>query len=113
MIDDLHELLALRGHEVSSVSGGEARGFEVNGTHVLFTPAFRGEQDLPSDTGKAVVLTLEVRGRNFPEGTAVLDLGERKLHGSGGVVLDTVREFCRKRGIRFDPGPWRYGGGLI
>ena len=113
MIDDLHELLALRGHEVSSVSGGDTRGFEVSGTRVLFTPTFRGEQDLPSDTQEAVVLTLEVRGRSFPEGTAVLDLGERKLHGSGGVVLNTVREFCRKRGIRFDPGPWRYSGGLI
>jgi hypothetical protein len=24
-----------------------------------------------------------------------------------------VREFCRKRGIRFEPGPWRYTGGLL
>jgi hypothetical protein len=28
-------------------------------------------------------------------------------------VLDAVREFCRKRGIRFEPGPWSYPGGLI
>jgi hypothetical protein len=28
-------------------------------------------------------------------------------------VLDSVREFCRKRGIRFEPGPWRYRGGLV
>jgi acetyltransferase-like isoleucine patch superfamily enzyme len=113
MIDDLHELLALRGHEVSAVSAGDTRGFEVEGTNVLFVPTFRGAQDLPAGGNDAVVLTLKVRGRSFPDGTAVLDLVERKLHGSGGVVLDSVREFCRKRGIRFDPGPWRYRGGLI
>ena len=39
----------------------------------------------------------EVRGE-VPEGVA---------------VLDSVREFCRKRGIRFEPGPWRYRGGLV
>jgi acetyltransferase-like isoleucine patch superfamily enzyme len=113
MIDDLHELLALRGHEVSAVSGEESRGFEVDGTHVLFTPAFRGPQDIPSGANEAVVLSLEVRSRDVPEGTAVLDLLERQLHGGGGIVLDSVREFCRKRGIRFDPGPWRYPGGLV
>jgi hypothetical protein len=35
------------------------------------------------------------------------------VHGSGGVVLDSVREFCRKRGIKLEPGPWTYRGGLI
>jgi hypothetical protein len=24
-----------------------------------------------------------------------------------------VREFCRKRGIKLEPGPWKYPGGLI
>jgi hypothetical protein len=43
----------------------------------------------------------------------VLDLVERRVHGEGGVVLASVREFCRKRGIRLEPGPWRYRGGLI
>jgi hypothetical protein len=28
-------------------------------------------------------------------------------------VLDSAREFCRKRGIRLEPGPWRYRAGLI
>ena len=31
MIDDLHELLALRGHEVSAISDDEDDGFEVEG----------------------------------------------------------------------------------
>lgn len=107
MIDDLHELLALRGHEVSAIGEGDPRGFEVEGTQVSFTPVFRGSTAHP-----AVVLTLEVRGE-APDGVAVLDLVGRRVHGSGGAVLESVREFCRKRGIRFEPGPWRYSGGLL
>ncbi len=107
MIDDLHELLALRGHAVSAIEGDDPRGFEIDGTRVLFTPSYRGGVDAP-----AVVLTLDVRG-DVPEGVAALDLLGRRVHGSGGAVLDSVREFCRKRGIRFEPGPWSYPGGLI
>ena len=58
------------------------------------------------------MLTLEAGGE-VPAEVAVLDLLGRRVHGSGGVVLDSVREFCRKRGIRFEPGPWRYRGGLV
>ncbi len=57
--------------------------------------------------------TVNLSGDDIPEGTAVLDLVGRRIHGEGGVVLDSVREFCRKRGIRFEPGPWRYRGGLV
>jgi acetyltransferase-like isoleucine patch superfamily enzyme len=103
-IDDLHELLALRGHDVSAI---EDEGFEVEGTRVVFTPSYRGAVE-----GPAVVLALDVRG-DVPEGVAVIDLVGRRIHGSGGVVLDSVREFCRKRGIKLEPGPWSYPGGLI
>ena len=106
MIDELHELLALRGHEVSAIDDGDARGFEVGGVRVVFAPLFT------EASPEAVVLTLELRGEPS-EGVAVLDLLERKVHGSGGIVLESVREFCRKRGIRFEPGPWRYPGGLV
>ena len=106
MIDDLHELLALRGHAVSAIEG-DPRGFEVEGTRVCFTPSYGGGVDAP-----AVVLALDVRG-DVPDGVAVLDLLARRVHGSGGVVLDSVREFCRKRGIKLEPGPWSYPGGLI
>jgi acetyltransferase-like isoleucine patch superfamily enzyme/glycine cleavage system H lipoate-binding protein len=103
-VDDLHELLALRGHEVSAI---ENDGFEVEGTRVAFVQSYRGGVDAP-----AVVLALEVKG-DVPDGVAVLDLLARRVHGSGGVVLDSVREFCRKRGIKLEPGPWKYPGGLV
>lgn len=103
-VDDLHELLVLRGHEVSAI---EDDAFEVEGTAVVFMPSYRGGIDAP-----AVVLTLEVKGE-VPDGVAVIDLLGRRQHGSGGVVLDSVREFCRKRGIKLEPGPWSYPDGLI
>jgi acetyltransferase-like isoleucine patch superfamily enzyme len=106
MIDDLHELLALRGHEVTAIREGESREFEVDGVTVAFAQRF--EEASP----EAVVLTLEMRGKPG-EGVAVLDLLERTVHGTEGEVLESVREFCRKRGIRFEPGPWRYRGGLV
>ncbi|GIU95672.1 MAG: hypothetical protein KatS3mg012_2129 [Gaiellaceae bacterium] len=108
MIDDLHELLALRGHDVSAIEDGELRSFEVEGTRVGFVASFRGGVDPP-----AVVLTLERPKGEAPAGVAVLDLLGRQIYGEGGVVLDSVREFCRKRGIRLEPGPWSYRGGLI
>jgi acetyltransferase-like isoleucine patch superfamily enzyme len=107
MVDELHELLALHGHHVTAVSDGDERGFEVEGTRVYFTPSYSGGGE-----GPAVVLTLEAGG-SAPGDVAVLDLLGRQVHGEGGVVLDSVREFCRKRGIRFEPGPWRYRGGLV
>jgi acetyltransferase-like isoleucine patch superfamily enzyme/glycine cleavage system H lipoate-binding protein len=103
-IDDLHELLALRGYAVSAI---EDDGFEIKGTRVSFAPSYRGGVEAP-----AVVLALDVKGE-VPDGVAVIDLRERTLHGTGGVVLDSVREFCRKRGIKLEPGPWSYPGGLI
>ena len=106
MIDDLHELLALRGHAVSAIDG-DPRGFEIDGTRVCFAPSYRGGVEAP-----AVVLALDVHGE-VPEGVAVLELLARRVHGSGGVVLDSVREFCRKRGIKLEPGPWKYPGGYV
>jgi acetyltransferase-like isoleucine patch superfamily enzyme len=108
MVDDLHELLALRGHEVSPIEDtGDVRSFEVEGTRVAFVSTFDGTEASP-----AVVLALEVQAEPG-DGVAVLDLLGRRVHGSDGVVLESVREFCRKRGIRFEPGPWRYSGGLV
>jgi acetyltransferase-like isoleucine patch superfamily enzyme/glycine cleavage system H lipoate-binding protein len=103
-VDDLHELLALRGHDVSAIVDD---GFEIDGTRVAFAQTYRGGIDAP-----AVVLALDVKG-DVPDGVAVIDLLARRLHGTGGVVLDSVREFCRKRGIKLEPGPWSYPGGLL
>jgi hypothetical protein len=61
--------------------------------------------------GERVVLVL--RGGKPMPGAAVIDLLRREVHGDGGPVLESVREFLRKRGIRCAPLPWRYRGGLV
>jgi acetyltransferase-like isoleucine patch superfamily enzyme len=117
MIDELAELLTQRGHTLSAVEGGEARGLELaledGAAQVLFMATVDGSRAFPPGTTETVVLTLDFRETELPEGVAVLDLLARRIHGTGGVVLDSVREFCRKRGVRFEPGPWRYQGGLV
>jgi len=116
MIDDLRELLELSGYDVSPVMEGPAPGIEIRhdgATAFVFAiDALRADFQPPGTSSETVVLTLELY-RDPPPGCAVLDLIGRRVHGPGGVVLDSVREFCRKRGIRFEPGPWRYSGGLI
>jgi acetyltransferase-like isoleucine patch superfamily enzyme/nicotinamide mononucleotide (NMN) deamidase PncC len=119
MVDELHELLVLRGHDVSPVTDGDrdAHGFEL--THddrvarILFSPAVTSAPEL-AGADEVVCLTLDSRVEDLPPNVAVLDLLARRLDdGGGGRVLDSVREFCRKRGIRLEPGPWRYPGGLV
>jgi len=114
-MDELEELLSLRGVELEPFRDGDAAGIELVGpegpARVVFVETL-DVSSVPAGGGETVILTLELAGPP-PEGCAVLDLLERRVFGSGGVVLDSVREFCRKRGIRFEPRAWRYGGGLV
>ncbi len=116
MVDELRELLEQRGHEVGDVVADGATGFtiEVEGrrSQVLYAEQLRGAFEPPEVDGETVVLTLGLTGEP-PAGCAVIDLVARRVHSSGGVVLDSAREFLRKRGLRFEPEPWRYRGGLV
>ena len=108
-------MLVLRGHEVTPLPR-DRPGFSVRENdriaHVLFSERVDEGFEAPTADGETVVLALELAGPP-PEGCSVLDLIGRQAHGPSGLVLDSVREFCRKRGIRFEPGPWRYRGGLV
>lgn len=109
MLHELHETLVLRGAAVEALAGADGIAVEGAG-RVLFVESLSG--GVEAGTGETVVLTLGLAG-DPPPGCVVLDLLARRVHGEGGVLLDSVREFCRKRGIRFAPGPWHYGGGLV
>ena len=117
MLEELRELLELHGHTVATLQpdGPDGLELEVEGrpARVLFVERLEMGLQLDQGPGETVVMTLELAGEP-PPGYTVLDLLGRVLHGSAdGVLVETVREFCRKRGIRFSPGPWRYRGGLI
>jgi acetyltransferase-like isoleucine patch superfamily enzyme len=113
MLDDFRELLELRGVDVAAGSDHSV-AVRVDGktSLVLFAEQVDATFEPPETDGEVVVLTLDVAG-DPPPGCAVFDLVARRVFGEGGVVLDSVRELCRKRGIRLEPGPWRYRGGLI
>lgn len=115
MLEDLRGLLELRGHGVAALDGASGFALETDGGvwHVLFVERYAGGDGLPPGPAGTVVLTLDRAGGDVPAGWAVLDLLGKTVEGASGEVVDSVREFCRKRGIRFGPGPWRYGRGLI
>jgi acetyltransferase-like isoleucine patch superfamily enzyme len=108
LFDELHELLELRGHDVSR----EGDTLRLPEGAIAYVERLPKPYEPPHADGEVVVLTLGLAG-DPPPGCAVLDLIGKRVHGEGGVVLDSVREFCRKRGIRFEPGRWRYRGGLV
>jgi len=61
---------------------------------------------------RRVVLTFADEAR--PEsgaGTTLFDLSGSQVMGEQDRLSDEVREFCRRRGIRFRPFAWRYGVG--
>ena len=102
-VDDLHELLALRGHDVTAI---ENDGFEIEGTRVAFVESYRGGIEAP-----AVVLALDVRG-DVPEGVAVLDLLGRRVHGERrrgsrlrAGVLPQARDQARARAVELPGRP--------
>jgi acetyltransferase-like isoleucine patch superfamily enzyme len=115
MVEELRTLLELRGHTVEALEGADGLALETGDGvwHVLFTDRYAGSDGLPAGPAGTVVLALDRTGGDVPDGWALLDLLGRTIEGASGEVVDSVREFCRKRGIRFSPGPWRYRGGLV
>lgn len=116
IVSDLRELLTLRGHAVADPAD-DGGGFVIDtaeGTaRVIFVERVDDGFVVPDGAAETIVLTLDARLDDAPDGCAVLDLLSRRAYGRGELALDSVREFCRKRGIRFEPGPWRYRGGLV
>jgi acetyltransferase-like isoleucine patch superfamily enzyme len=116
MLVELGELLRLKGVPVTAVDGspalevrageGETRTVEF---HEVLPPTL---PEAGAAAAERVVLVLH-GARRVPGAVAVVDLLGRHVHGEGGVLLETVREFLRKRGIRCTPLPWRYRDGLI
>jgi hypothetical protein len=113
MLDDFRELLEQRGVDVTAGSDHSV-ALRTDGkiSLVLFVEQVDAKFERPEADGEVIVLTLALAG-DPPEGCSVLDLLARRVYGEGGEVLDSVRELCRKRGIRLEPGPWRYRSGLV
>lgn len=55
-----------------------------------------------------IVLTFHLKEEDLPEGVTVFDFGLKKVIGPQNRYTDEIRNFFRKRGVRFKPYAWRY-----
>jgi acetyltransferase-like isoleucine patch superfamily enzyme len=113
MVLDFRELLSLKGLDVSDVVNGT---FSVQHQgkryQIRFTEHYSGSSIETISGDQCVIWTLRASAAP-PRGCTLIDLVARRIEGDGGIFADSAREFLRKRGIRCEPGPWRYRQGLI
>ena len=80
---------------------------------ICFTPEWSGSAAAP-DPVRTVVLTFAPRPVSAVDPlVTVCDLAGAQIVGAQDAVTDEVREFCRRRGIRFRPLGWRHGVGHV
>ena len=111
---DFHALLAAKGYDVRLLPDVADTLVLVHGGRELGL-AFRPHADLtalPPDVNW-VVWTL-ADAASVPDGGVVMNLDAKRVIGAGDALwTDSIREYLRKRGVRLQPQPWRYGAGLI
>ncbi len=113
MVRDFREWLWLKGLDVTQViADGFSLEHEGKRFQLVFTETYPGKAIALGSANLCVILTLEAKA-GPPPGCALFDLLAKKIEGEGGIFVDSTREFLRKRGIRCQPRPWRYGQGLI
>jgi acetyltransferase-like isoleucine patch superfamily enzyme len=115
MLRQFHELLQLKGFSVSPVEENPLLHFTVSHQGKCFRLAFTefSSSSAPLPAAEETVLwTFDSAAPSDP-GLTRFDLLGKTMSGPSGLFADSAREFLRKRGIRFTPGPWRYRNGLI
>lgn len=112
LIPELAAMLAERGRQVTRRDDNDAITLELgNGAAVRFLPSWE-EPARPPQPRRLVVLTFaRAPVTTLPAGVTLLDLCASQVSGVQDDLSDEVREFCRRRGIRFQPFAWRYGVG--
>lgn len=113
MLAELAELLRLKGVAVTGGDGAGAFCVSADGVEGMVEFHENLPANLPEREGAGERVVLVLQGARHVAGAAVIDLLRREVHGAGGLLLESVREFLRKRGIRCTPQPWRYRGGLV
>jgi hypothetical protein len=106
-------LLSLRGFAPSDVADGR---FSIRHADHQYQFAFLEActaDDFTITYGDESVFWTFATASSVPQGCTVFNLLAKQVQGNGGVFAESAREFLRKRGIRCEPGPWRYSGGLI
>lgn len=118
MVQEFRELLSAKSLRVEETEHGTT-GFTVHDGSarrvLLLAEDGAALPVMPGEGAEEVVvwqLGGPVDGQRAPA-TCRFDLVGRQVAGDAGRLAEASREFLRKRGIRVEPGPWRYGGGLL
>jgi acetyltransferase-like isoleucine patch superfamily enzyme len=111
LMPDLAGALRERGRQLSDHADGDSVRLElVEGTAVQFIPTW--DSAALANRRRVVVLTFtDAAAPVAPPGVTLFDLVAARVFGVQDDLSDDVREFCRRRGIRFRPFAWRYGVG--
>jgi acetyltransferase-like isoleucine patch superfamily enzyme len=102
--------LAAHGFPATLREEGDAVVLDVDGATIRFQPEASGWRE----AGGRRVIVLAFGGadeRDLAPGVTLFDLAAGRVVGPQDALSDEVREFCRRRGIRFRPYAWRYGAG--
>ena len=107
LMPELAAMLAEHGVQVTRREIGETIVLDLHdGTAIQFTPAWDAA---PLSDQRLVVLSFaDAAVATAPAGVTLLDLAASRVVGIQDELSDEVREFCRRRGIRFRPLAWRY-----
>ncbi len=108
LLPELAVALGERGRQVTHRRGEDTLNIGDGGV-VCFMPAW-DPATVPARR-RVIVLTFADATPTPPPGTTVFDLEASRVLGAQDLHSDDVREFCRRRGIRFRPFAWRYGVG--
>jgi len=111
LVPELATTLTAHGSPVARRDTGETIVLDGNdGAAVQFRPVWDGAAGLPDQ--RLVVLTFaDAAPASIPPRVTLLDLAASRIFGMQDELSDAVREFCRRRGIRFRPLAWRFGVG--
>lgn len=107
----LNEFIAEQGFESDiDVTTTEAVKWSGKSTDVAYLPKL-DESSLKETAGKRTLLVTasgEDKGTTLPDGVTVFYMDSKATGGKEDERSDLLREFFRKRGIRFSPMHWRY-----
>jgi acetyltransferase-like isoleucine patch superfamily enzyme len=117
MVRQFQELLKLKGLDASALEATPFLHFTVvhqgKSFHLGFIESYTSSCQSRPLADEFVLWTFDSSGASAPPGVTIIDLLAKTINGRGGLFTDSAREFLRKRGIRLEPGPWRYQKGLI
>ncbi len=117
MVGEFHELLELKGVQVSPIVSVPFVQFtaehEGKKYKLGFLESYNAQALSQSGADETVLWTFDSEGRTPSNGLTLINVLTKSLQGPSGLFVDSNREFLRKRGIRLQPGPWRYRKGLI